>query len=489
LSNLMIGGSANSRTLFLIPAACETGVSEIIVTVYDAAGDSASTSFNLTVQGIACPGPISVFESDPGSGSAVVDYPIIGGSECSGVSVAYDPPSGSVFLVGGTSVHTTITKDGVSARCDFIVTVIASTENQAPVLHDPGSLEACVGVLSGFNLDAEDPDVGDTLLYSFTSSPEFSGASLDPETGLFTFETPPLFEGGTLQLTFTITDSGGLTDSKTITLVVHPQAVFTEQPGNIMVPAGGMANFSVVMSGTGPFHYRWFRGATLEDAGILIDEHTSDSATDTLTISPVDMDDSGFYWVSVLDACSATGSERARLTVARSSETITFSNPAPIGLPPTRFAGRAVPYPSVINVAELPGRISHLTVELHGLTHTRPDDLDVLLVAPSGQSVILISDAGGARNIRGFDIAIDDSAPLAIPDSGPIVSAGFYKCSNYGRARDLFPVPAPPGPRSGSLGAFNGTNPNGSWKLFIRDDQLRNVGGLTAGWSLAITTD
>lgn len=489
LSNLLIGGSGNSRTLFLFPPGCQTGDSAITVTVYDASGESASTSFNFTVEGIACPGPISVFESDPGSGSAVVGYPFIAGSDCPGVSVTYDPPSGSVFPVGDTSVHTTITKDGVSTRCDFVVTVIGSTENRPPVLHDPGSLEMCVGAISGFNLEAEDPDVGDTLVFSFTSSPELPGASLDPGTGLFTFESPPLFDGGTFELTFTVTDSGGLTDSKTVTLVVHPQFAITEQPRPITVSGGGMANFSVTVNGTAPFHYRWFKSADSADPGIFVSEHTTDSATDTLTISPVTLGGDADYWVSVSDACSTTGSERARLTVLPSSATATFSNPAPIGLPSTRSAGRAIPYPSAINVADFPGRITHLRVKLHGMTHSHPDDLDILLVGPSGLSVILMSDAGGARNIRGIDIAIDDAAPIAIPDSGPIVSGSVYKPSNYGRTLDPFPLPAPIGPRSGSLGAFNGLNPNGAWRLFIRDDQLRNSGGLAGGWSLTVTTE
>ena len=45
----------------------------------------------------------------------------------------------------------------------------------------------------------------------------------------------------------------------------------------------------------------------------------------------------------------------------------------------------AVPYPSSIPVSGLTGVITNLSVTLRGLSHSWPDDMDVLLVGPGGQ--------------------------------------------------------------------------------------------------------
>ena len=51
----------------------------------------------------------------------------------------------------------------------------------------------------------------------------------------------------------------------------------------------------------------------------------------------------------------------------------------------------AIPYPSNITVAGLPGVVSKVRVTLRGLSHTYSNDLDVLLVGPTGQNLILMS--------------------------------------------------------------------------------------------------
>jgi hypothetical protein len=38
------------------------------------------------------------------------------------------------------------------------------------------------------------------------------------------------------------------------------------------------------------------------------------------------------------------------------------------------------------------------------------------------------------------------------------------------------------------LSVFNGTDPNGVWKLFVFDDAARDQGAITNGWRLAFTT-
>src|SRR5207253_7219073 len=102
-----------------------------------------------------------------------------------------------------------------------------------------------------------------------------------------------------------------------------------------------------------------------------------------------------------------------------------------------------------------------------------PDDIDVLLVGPSGQTVMLMSDAGGesgATGISSVTITFDDSAASAIPDES-IITSGTYKPTNYAdthhgeSVNDSFTASAPSAPYGTTLSVFNGTNPNGVWRL------------------------
>lgn len=163
--------------------------------------------------------------------------------------------------------------------------------------------------------------------------------------------------------------------------------------------------------------------------------------------------------------------------------TRTFSNPNAILFPTPN--NTAAPYPSRVKVANLrQGKILDVNVKIRGYIHTFPDDVDVLLVAPNGRNAIVMSDAGGSGDVNGVGLTIDDEAPIFFPDSGQIVSTAYLP-SNYNTILDPFPTQTPSGNRL--LSRFDGTNPNGFWKLFVVDDFPSVDGGQFAGgWSLQI---
>lgn len=166
----------------------------------------------------------------------------------------------------------------------------------------------------------------------------------------------------------------------------------------------------------------------------------------------------------------------------------TFANTASISIGPG--AGAASLYPSSIVVSGLVGNILDVNVTLHGVDHNRPDDLDVLLAGPGGQSVILTSDACGNLSPGGADFTFDDEAsgPLPDTDGGTPCATGTYQPWNYtGSGSDGYFAPAPAGPYGSTLSDFDGTNPNGTWSLYIMDDR-DSYGGSIAGWSLTIET-
>lgn len=148
-------------------------------------------------------------------------------------------------------------------------------------------------------------------------------------------------------------------------------------------------------------------------------------------------------------------------------------------------SGTANPYPSDIQIAGLPGFVTGITVNLENFSHALPDDVDILLVAPNGRRIILMSDAGGNVAINNLSLTFSDSASVSLPDNSGLTS-GIYKPTNFDDT-DTFPAPAPQGNLSGTtLDVFRGSNPNGTWSLYVVDDNGNNAGTIASGWNLDI---
>jgi subtilisin-like proprotein convertase family protein len=193
-------------------------------------------------------------------------------------------------------------------------------------------------------------------------------------------------------------------------------------------------------------------------------------------------------------------------------------------------------------------KIKDVNVTLKGLSHQLLDDVDVLLVAPDGKYVMLMSNVNGSTAATGTTTAVenltfifDDSATLPLPNStrndGLLTTsttselAGLVydewvnvwtdttprrvKPTDYDPANplsvddlDQFPAPVAAGlitpgtvvdtssavqaqkklTTSGPLlSTFNGSLPAGQWKLYVVDDFFWYAGEIKGGWSLEIT--
>jgi hypothetical protein len=97
-----------------------------------------------------------------------------------------------------------------------------------------------------------------------------------------------------------------------------------------------------------------------------------------------------------------------------------------------------------------------------------------------------MSDCGGSLGVNNVILTFDDAAAAGLPDSSQIVS-GSYKPANF-QPNDTFAAPAPAAPYSATLSIFNGTNPNGTWSLYVVDDGRQDVGTISGGWSLTVST-
>ncbi|MGH2672886.1 MAG: hypothetical protein ACRDHC_07910 [Actinomycetota bacterium] len=151
-------------------------------------------------------------------------------------------------------------------------------------------------------------------------------------------------------------------------------------------------------------------------------------------------------------------------------------------------SGLGVPYPSSIEVSGLVGTVAEVKVTLAGFGHEFPDDVDVLLLGPAGQSVVLMADMGGFDTVGNVSLTFDDDAPATVPDETLIVSGSYRPTREKRCCRFDGTAPAPPPPHAAALSAFDGTDPNGTWSLFVFDDGVGDQGAFSGGWSLEIST-
>ncbi|MCL5097751.1 MAG: proprotein convertase P-domain-containing protein [Candidatus Omnitrophica bacterium] len=120
-------------------------------------------------------------------------------------------------------------------------------------------------------------------------------------------------------------------------------------------------------------------------------------------------------------------------------------------------------------ITGVPGNITDVDVSL-GITHTRDADLDVYLIGPnpSGGAPIQINLFNDRDGTDFTNTTLDQGAGASIL-SGSGSYSGSYR-----------PV--------GSLDAFNGADPNTTWKLVVEDDTYGAVGAIN-NWSLTLRTD
>lgn len=165
-------------------------------------------------------------------------------------------------------------------------------------------------------------------------------------------------------------------------------------------------------------------------------------------------------------------------------QTFSFSNTANITVNNNAAAN---PYPSTINVSGLCCSIAKVTVTLNNVTHDEPDDLDVVLVGPTGAAVAVLQDSGGANTVTNQTWTFDDAAAAVMADAGP-VATGTFKPSDGAGANGSLPAPAPVVPYSVLLSDYIGTAPNGTWRLYVADDTNTGTGGnIAGGWTISIT--
>ena len=187
-----------------------------------------------------------------------------------------------------------------------------------------------------------------------------------------------------------------------------------------------------------------------------------------------------YYWrVRASNACGA-GANSAVFRFATAIPGEACSTGA-ITIPDS---GPGSPYPSAVTVSTAATSVPTIQLKINAYSHTFPDDVDVLLVGPGGETLVVMSDVGGGTDVTGINLLLDDAAASLLSDAGPLAS-GTFRPSNV-TAGDAFVAPAPAGPHNNPAPAgsatftsiFGGSDPNGDWDLFVVDDAGGDTGSI-----------
>lgn len=169
------------------------------------------------------------------------------------------------------------------------------------------------------------------------------------------------------------------------------------------------------------------------------------------------------------------------------AELVTFDNTANIIIVDD---GVANPYPSAIDVSGITGSLNKITITLFGVSHTFPDDMAAVVVAPSNTAALLFSGPGSGVPASNLNWIFDDSAAAPLPVSGALASGTFQP--GLEEYDEFFPAPGPggklvdsdPAPWNFDFTPWLSENPNGQWDLFVMDSLGGDSGSISGGWSI-----
>lgn len=169
------------------------------------------------------------------------------------------------------------------------------------------------------------------------------------------------------------------------------------------------------------------------------------------------------------------------------AQPVTFSNNQSM----TMFgAGTPALYPSEIEVTGMPQYLHEITVRWDMTTVNGIYGLDMLLEAPDGQQLMLISDInlnyGGGLDDINIGTTGEEKANFFNLWPGEVYLPANY--TNIQTQVDDFPAPGPGVFDQPDPDIFNllDINPNGTWKLYVQNDFLNQTVINITGWKLVL---
>jgi len=487
-TNIVLGGSGANRTISVTPKAGPGATAVITLSVSDGSL-SNSTSFTLIVNSltsrtVAFTNRTSITIPDVGAASpypsrinfsgvngtinnVIVTLINLNHTWTADIDVLLVSPTGGALLLcsdAGTGPGNNLTLTFSDAAAAVLPTTALSSGTYKPTDYAPADTFPAPAPAGPYAL----------TLSSFNgSSPNgfWSLYVVDDGTG----DQGSISGGWSLTLTAVAQGApptiGNIADQTTSVNTSTGPIAFT-----INDPDTALSNLVLTASSSNPTlvpNANLVFGGTGNNPTITVTPATGQTGSVTITITVTDEAGSRASAAFVL----TVGEVSAQPTVWSGA----FTNASAISIPEV---GPALLYPSTISVSGVSGAVSNVTVTLVNVNHSWSRDLDILLVGPGGEEVLLMSDAGDGP-VNNLTLTFSDFAAAALPDT-PLIS-GTYKPADYAPA-DTFPAPAPAGPYGLVLSAFAGLPANGTWSLYVVDDGTGDFGSIDGGWRLAVTT-
>jgi subtilisin-like proprotein convertase family protein len=441
------------------------------------------------------PGDIDILLQSPTGTNVVVMSDIGGGADIVNVNYTLDDAATAVLSA------TALNPSGTYKPTNSGVPDTWPAPGPGAITQATPLLSSFTGSMNGnWNLYIVDDAGGDVgTLTSWSIDFEVPTAIWTPVTGLFTdaiastaytagtpVSTVYFRQSPTTQTTYTytVTNTLGTCSSgpATYNITVNPLPTVTVAPttaqcGPVSLTASGNATA-----------YSWSpAGGLSATTGAAVTANPSINTVYTVT------------GTITATGCSATASTTVNATpaapvVTPASITLCLNSTATFNVQPTVIptnnnggpiaipsSGAATPYPGAISVGGLPASgVRVKSVTINGINHTFPGDIDILLQSPTGQNVVVMSDAGGGTVASNVNLTFDDAAAAILPAA---LASGTYKPTNTA-GPDNFPAPGPGSVTDVNplLSNFTG-NLNGNWNLYVVDDAAGDQGSI-ANWSI-----
>ncbi len=402
------------------------GTTIITPLVTDASGNEGTCSFKVIVKDTELPAidcPLDIVQSaDPDMCGAVVDFSVSGTDNCPGVQLTADPPSGSVFPLGMTTVWIkAVDASGNADSCFFTVTI---NDVVKPAIECPGTLVLdndpgeCGAILTyditvTDNCDPNPVVVFDPPAGTFASvgmhevrviATDMSG---NADTCVFTIdvrdvERPTITCPGTIEVNNDPGMCGAVVSFFDIRVSdncgVLPEDVFTIPPVNTMFPIGETEVKAIIFDAAG----------NSDTCGFLVIVHDTEKP------------------IAVCPANIQQPNDPGECGAAVSFQTDGFDN-CPVGINVVADP----PSGSFFSLGTTP--VSVVATDASGLADTCTFDVTIVdtevptVVCPNDTVVVVDPIASGA--VVEFTVLADDNCPgvslVVTPDSGSFFPIGI----------------------------------------------------------------
>jgi uncharacterized repeat protein (TIGR01451 family) len=457
LTNLPTGSNI-TVTVVVVPTAAGTLTSQASVTGTDNDPNQSNNSATVVTAAAAPMADLGVTLAGPTSAIATsnIVYTAIVSNHGPGVAfgvVLTDPLNGLSFVSGSSSTGPTPSVSGGNVICNL------------------GSIAsgASVTVTLIFTSSETGSVTNAVMVATASSDPSLTNNNSAPVVTAITPRAPVIIAAGSQLLT--TLPNGSIAPGQTVTVSLQLANIGTADTSSLsatLLAANGVSSSST------------------QNYGAVVQNGPAVARSFTFTASGVN----GGVIVATLQLTDGSANLGTVSFNFNLPATNSYANNSTIVIPDY---GAALPYPATINIANVTGLITKATVTLNNFGHQFPNDVEILMVAPSGEDVVLMSGVGGGQSVSNLTLTFDDSATNSLPSSslfgtgaGQLVS-GTYLPTDDGLSL-AFSSPAPVAPYGTVLGVVNGSSPNGTWALYVLDNTHGDDGSIAQGWSLNLTT-